>query len=140
MKDSTMKPLLIVTAVIELGAGVALLAAPAFVSEILLGVRLDTPAVLTVSRIAGAALLALGVACWIARDDGRSRAAFGLIAAMLVYNFGAAATLAYAGLGNRLVGIALWPGVALHVVMGVWCLACLRPVQQAHAGNRPPTI
>jgi len=93
---------------------------------LLLGVSLDAPAALIVGRIAGAALLSLGAACWLARDDGPSRARRGLIAAMLLYNSAAAAVLANAGVGVGLVGVLMWPAVALHAVLAVWCIACLR--------------
>ena len=75
-----MKALPIVTAVIEVGAGLALLGFPSAVAMLLLGTPLETPAALTVARVAGAGLLALGVACWLARGDMQSRAARGLVA------------------------------------------------------------
>jgi hypothetical protein len=68
----------------------------------------------------------LGGACWLARDDGPSRARRGLVAAMLLYNSVAVAVLASAGAGVRLVGVLMWPTVALHSVLAVWCIACLR--------------
>jgi hypothetical protein len=34
--------------------------------------------------------------------------------------------LAVAGLMFQMVGVALWPGVALHAVMTIWCAANLR--------------
>ena len=62
-----MKALQTVSAVVELGAGGALLSCPSAMVVLLVGVPLETPAALTVARIGGAGLLALGVACWLAR-------------------------------------------------------------------------
>jgi len=70
-------------------------------------------------------LLALGVACLLARDDTQSRAARGLVVAMLMYNIVATAVLAFAGIGLGLHGVVLWPAVVLHAAMGVWCIVCL---------------
>ena len=46
----------------------------------------SAPSAEFVARIAGAALLSLGVACWLARKDDRSPAATAIIAATLLYN------------------------------------------------------
>jgi hypothetical protein len=118
--------LLIVTALAEMGVGLALLLSPSLVAVLLLGLSLDAPPALVLGRIAGAALLSLGGACWLARDDGPSRAGRGLVAAMLLYNCAAVAVLATAGAGARLVGVLMWPAVALHAVLAVWCIASLR--------------
>jgi hypothetical protein len=118
--------LFIVTAVLEAATGVALVLAPSVPLSLLLGASLDTPAGLAIGRVAGSALLSLGAACWLARHDGQSRAARGLIAAMFFYNIAAVSVLAYAGLGPRLSGVGLWPAVVLHVAMAAWCIACLR--------------
>ena len=120
-----MKRLLIVTAVIELGAGVALLCFPSATVALLLGSLLDTPAAMNLARVAGAALFALGVACWLARDNTQSRAARGLVSAMVLYNLGAVIILSAAGIRSQPVGIALWPAVVLHAVMTIWCVASL---------------
>jgi hypothetical protein len=125
-----MKRLLIVSAWLEAVTGVALMVWPAPPVLLLVGAALDTTGGLIIARVAGAALLSLGLACWLARDDGRSGAARGLVAAMLFYNAAALAVLLYAGLGLKLSAIGLWPAALLHLALTVWCIACLRPVRQ----------
>jgi hypothetical protein len=133
-----MKKLLIVTAVLELGAGVALLCCPSTVVALLLGSPLDSAAAVTLGRVAGAALFTLGVACWLAHYDAQSCAARGLVSAMVLYNFGAVVILGAAGIQTRTVGVALWPAVVLHAAMTVWCITGLR-CKQAPAENQPTT-
>lgn len=120
------KTLLIATAGIEAGAGLVLLVSPSLAAWLLFDRELNSSAASTVGRVAGVALLALGLACWLARNDVKSDAARGLIAAMLLYNTAAVAILAHAGLYLGLLGIGLWPGVALHIAMAAWCVASLR--------------
>lgn len=118
-----MKPLLIATAVIEAGAGLALLCVPANAALLLFGAPLDTPTALSAARLGGLGLLTLGVACWLARNDMRSPAARGLAHAMVTYNAGAAGVFAYAAIGLGVNGVLLWPAAALHAVMTAWCVA-----------------
>ena len=120
-----MRKLLAVTAWVEVSTGVALIAAPGPVVSLLAGAVLDTAGWL-VARVAGAALLALGLACWLARNDGRRPATLGLVAAMLLYNLMAAALLVHAGISLQLTAIGLWPAVALHVALALWCVICLK--------------
>jgi hypothetical protein len=121
-----LRVLLTVTAVLEAAMGLALLASPSVPVALLLGTPLDGAAAPTVARLAGAALLVLGLACWLARAGGPSRAGRGLIAAMLLYNVAAAALLLLARFGQGLSGFGLLPGVILHTALGAWCLAVLR--------------
>jgi len=121
-----MRVFLVASAIIEAAAGAALIAAPAWVASALLGAPLDAPAGLVVARLAGVALLSLGVACWSGSRDARSRAAFGIVAAMLLYNLAAVALLLSARFGAGLPGVGLVPTSALHAAMAVWCAACLR--------------
>ena len=120
-----MSRLLKLTAIIEAATGLALIAVPAIVVRLLLGAEISGASI-PLGRVAGVALLALGVACWLARDDTQSRAARGLVVAMLMYNLIAIAVLAFAGIGLGLHGVALWPAVVLHAVMAIWCIVCLR--------------
>jgi hypothetical protein len=117
-----MKTLNTVSAAIELGAGMALMGFPSAVVKLLLGVPLDSAPAVLLGRLAGTALFALGVACWLARGNTSSRA---VVSAMLFYNLAAVAVFLLAALGEKLAGIALWPAVILHTAMGVWCARCL---------------
>jgi hypothetical protein len=121
-----MKNLYSVTAVIELGAGLALLGFPSAMAELIVGAPLEGAPALIVARVGGSGLLALGVACWLARGDTESGAARGLIVAMVLYNVAAVVVLAFAGIGFGLYGVALWPAVILHAMMTVWCVTWLR--------------
>ena len=133
-----MKRLLIVTAIIESGAGLALLCCPSPVVALLLGSPLDTLAAAALGRLAGAALLALGVACWLAKHDAQSCAARGLIAAMTIYNLGAVVILGAAGIWSHLVGVALWPAVGVHVMMTIWCFTTLLRKQALPSCQQQP--
>ena len=113
-------------ALVEVGAGLALLALPALGISLLLGIPDPALEALIVGRVCGAGLLAIGVACWFARDDSGGRAQDGLVWAALVYNIGACSVLAFAGLGLSLAGVALWPVVALHGALAIWCALNLR--------------
>lgn len=120
-----MKVLLTMMAVLEATVGLALLASPALPVSILLGAPLDTPAGLAVGRVAGAALVALGIACWCVRQDGRSRSATAVVTSMMFYNVLVVAVLIYARLGLGVKGIGIRPAVFLHVVLAVWCMTCV---------------
>jgi hypothetical protein len=130
--------LLIVTAVGEVGTGLLLLVFPSVLLALLLGVDQASPEVTSVARITGAALLALGVACWLGRADQHSPAQLGLLTGVLTYDVAAAGILAYTGLYLRLVGIALWPAVVLHSALAVWCVVCLL-VKPRGEGQGTPT-
>jgi hypothetical protein len=117
---------LTVTAVGEAGTGAALLALPLVVLELLFGVTTNFPETVTLGRVLGAALVAVGLACWVGRNDPGQVAKVGLPAALLIYDAAAAILLAYAGAILDIAGILLWPAVALHAMLAIWCLICLR--------------
>ena len=124
--DTVKRTLLIVTALLEAATGLSLAASPSLLSSLLIGSPLDTRSGSVVARLAGIALLTLGLVCWLARNDQQSRVTAGPVAAMLFYNVAAATLLAYARLGLRLSGIGLWPTVVLHAALALWCITCLR--------------
>jgi hypothetical protein len=132
-----MNRLLSLTAIIEAGAGLGLLAVPSIVVRLLLGGEISGAGI-PLGRVAGAALFALSVACWLAHYDSQSCAARGLVSAMVVYNLGAVVILGAAGISWQPVGIALWPAVVLHAGMTVWCGAELlgKPAQSTDKTNQ----
>lgn len=133
---SSLDALLTATALIEAGAGVALLILPSRAVELLLGAPLEAPDAFTVARVGGTALLTLGAAAWLARGDTQSRAARGLVSAMVIYNLGVALILGAAGIRSERVGAVLWPAVVLHTAMTIWCIMSLRhPSIAEDSGN-----
>ena len=106
LETDAMKRVLVFAAVGEAATGLALLIVPSLVGQLLLGAELTGIAV-TVARVAGIALIGLGVACW----PGPPRVG------MLTYGAAVALLLAYLGLAGGLTGILLWPAVILHLVL-----------------------
>jgi hypothetical protein len=120
-----MKLLLIIAAVIEVDAGLALLLIPNVAVSGLLGAPLDAGTGLVAGRIAGAALVALAIACWQARNGERGSPATGVVEAMSFYNFAGAIVLVYAGTRLELRSALLWPAIVLHLGLGAWCVVTL---------------
>ena len=119
------KSLLIITAVFEVFTGVALLALPSRAGLSLTGSPIDATAGVIIARVAGAALLVIGVACWLARDHGYSPGGQALIWGLLTYNVAAAAVLGFAGIASAANGPAIWPGTAAHVGLAMFCIVVL---------------
>jgi len=113
-----MTALFIVTAAIELGAGLTLIVAPAVVIRLLFG-PVDVSVSVGVARLTGVALLSLAAACWSARHEQRSAASTGLVGAMFIYNAGFVALAMAGALGA--VGPPQWAAVAVHGTLAIWC-------------------
>ena len=115
--------LLALTAALELATGVCLLAVPQVCLDLLLGIHETAAETMLISRFAGAALVAFGVAAWGGRSYEPPSVA--LLVAALAYDVLAAALLAHAALSLHMFGIALWPGVVLHSALAIWCASAL---------------
>jgi hypothetical protein len=120
-----MKSLLVITAVGEVVTGLAAIAYPPVVARLLFGADVVGVGVV-LSRVAGAALLAIGGACWLARRETHGAALRGLLAGVLLYDLGVASVLIHAGLGAGMQGVILWPAVLAHVALAMWCALCLQ--------------
>ena len=105
-----MKKVLIFAAIAEAATGLALLIAPSLVVQLLLGEQL-TGIAIPVARVAGIALVALGIAAWPGPP----------LVGMLVYSACVTLYLAYLGfLAGGLAGVLLWPAVVLHLLFSIF--------------------
>jgi len=95
-----MSLLLKLTALIEAATGFALIIVPPLVVRPLLGSDLLGTGI-PLGRLAGVALLALGMACWLALFETQSCAAREIVGAMVLYNIGAVLVLAGTGLRSQ---------------------------------------
>jgi hypothetical protein len=126
MHANSRKLFLLATAGAEAVAGLGLLLTPAVLLTLLLGVEDASSVAIFIARLAGAALLAIGIASWMARADTLNPAQFGLLAGILFYNAAAAMLLAFAGTVLKMQGALLWPVVAIHGILAICGLRCLR--------------
>lgn len=83
-----------------------MLTVPSLVGQLLFGVELAGIA-MTVARVTGIALIALGVACWPGTP----------LVGMLTYSAAVTLYLAYVAFAGNSTGMLLWPVVGLHVIM-----------------------
>ena len=110
----TTKLITAVSAAIEAATGIALIAVPDLVAHVLLGVGLSDGGI-AVGRVAGFALLSLGLACWPKADDVTPSA----VRALFAYNLLVALYLGYLRVSGEFVALLLWPACVLHAVLAV---------------------
>ena len=111
-----MKKLLGLAAILEAATGLALTVQPSLVTRLLLGDGVSGAGV-ALGRVAGFALLSLGLACWPGLESAGANTA--ALRALLTYNLLVTLYLAYLGIGGRSVGSLLWPAVAIHAVLTI---------------------
>lgn len=135
--NATQNLFLVVIAAVEAATGLGLLLLPSVPFALLLGLESATIEALFVGRIAGAALLAIGVASWLARKDELNPSLFGLLTGILIYNTVVSILLVYAGAVLKISGVMLWPTVAFHALLAVWGGVLLRHnSSETLGGNR----
>lgn len=113
----SLRLLLTLSGGIEALVGVLTLISPATVVALLLGGPTDSiAAVLT--RLFGAGVFALGLACLRARDDVGSTAGLAVTIGITSYNVLAAVLLVWAAGSVGLGGLMLWAAGLVHAVLG----------------------
>jgi hypothetical protein len=113
-----MTALLVVTAACEAVTGLFLALDAPLAVRLLLGAD-PAGAALAIARVAGIALLALGLACWPGRGAIGSRAP--ALRAMSAYNVLATLYLLSLAVAREWVGPLLWPAVVAHAAFSIWC-------------------
>jgi hypothetical protein len=105
-----MRKLLALAALGEAATGLILVVYPPIVVRLLFGAEM-AGAGIVMSRIAGIALIGLGVGCW------PSTSAFQPLNGMLSYSTLAMLYLAYLGVRGEFAGVLLWPAVGVHAIL-----------------------
>ena len=106
--------LLTVAGVVECLAGLAFFLSPGVTTALLLGAEPDSVGVM-IGRVAGVALLSLGVACWGARADAGGAARMGTLRALTLYNAGAGLLLVIFAAMGKAGGPVVWTVGVLHL-------------------------
>jgi hypothetical protein len=92
--------------------GLILLLSPVLFGRLILGDELSEPGQ-ALGRLTGIALLGFALTSW---PDPSARS---VTRAMLTYNLLATIYLGYLGFAGKLVGVLLWPAVALHLLFTI---------------------
>jgi len=122
-----MKPqtLLVFTAVLETLTGIGLLMAPVLLIRILLGAEINDPVVVTIARVGGSAIIAIGIVCWQARKDQQSISLRAMTSGLLVYNVAVFVTLAYSAVSYKTTP-ALIAALFVHFALAIFCMSSLQ--------------
>jgi len=115
-----MKKVLTITAVAEAAMGVALIVVPSLVGRLLLGADLVGVAK-PVARVAGIALIALGVACLPSCTALCGMSTYSVLATLYLF------CLAIRG---EWIGLLLWPAVGLHAVLTFLLVSACRSARK----------
>ena len=115
--------ILLVAAIAEAASGLIVLAIPSIALPALFGIEIDGAAII-MSRIAGVALIGLGVACWPGRVplvgaplSGANQGNIQQLYGVLTYSVLVTLYLIRIGIRGAPVGPLLWPAVIVHAVL-----------------------
>jgi hypothetical protein len=125
----SLKFLLTLSGVLEALVGVLTLISPTTAVSLLLGVPVD-PIASVLTRLFGAGVFALGLACLKARDDIGSPAGLAVSIGITSYNVLAAVVIIWAAGGLGLGGLILWAVGIGHAVVGALFVAALAQARQ----------
>ena len=108
------KTLLMLSSSVEFVTGVALIAAPSLVANVLLSAGLAAGGE-AVGRLCGFGLVSLAIACWPLGEGDQRQA----VRALFLYNLLAACYLGYLRIGGEFTSVFLLPAFSLHGVLAL---------------------
>lgn len=123
-----MNKVLAAAAAAEAATGAIVLAFPSEAVRLLFGAEI-AGAGIDVTRMAGIALIGLGVACWPAAPPRQPHLG------MLTYGVLVTLYFVYAGTWGDATGFLLWPAVVVHIVIAVLLAVTLPRKPQIRAGR-----
>ena len=113
-----MRWIVVVAAVEAAATSLILILSPSLFGWLILGAQLSE-AGQALGRLTGIVLLAFGLACLPAPAPAAAIQSTSAVRALLIYNLLATIYLLYLGVGGKLVGMLLWPAVALHAILTI---------------------
>jgi hypothetical protein len=113
--------------VVEMATGALLILAPEMVVQLLLGTHLSAEGI-PLARVAGIALLGLGLACW---PPSQGAAGVGAFRGMLVYNTLVSLYLLLIEVRHHVGGLLLWPAVIFHALVALLLIWTWREAARA---------
>ena len=118
-----MKLLLKSTSVIEGLTGLAFIFTPNVLTKLLLGLSLTEVSGLILSMVAGSALLAIAIVCWLISE---STNAMALVKGLMFYNIAAVGIVLYSSMHFSVNNIFFFTIAVFHFFYGTWCLIVIR--------------
>jgi len=107
--------IIVVAALVEVLTGLTLMTFPNAFVRLVYGAD-ATGVVITLGRMTGCGLLALGVACWPERG---ARVSLPALRGLLTYNVLFIGLFTYLAISRVPAGLFFWPALALHVVLTI---------------------
>lgn len=118
-----MKLLLKSTSIIEGLTGLAFIFIPNVLTNVLLGLSITEVSGLILSMVAGAALLAIAIVCWLISE---STNAMALVKGLMFYNITVVGIVLYSSIHFSVNTVAFFTIAGFHFVYGIWCLIAIR--------------
>jgi len=118
-----MKLLLKSTSIIEGLTGLALVLIPNVLTQLLLNIPINEVSGIIISMIAGSALIAIAIVCWLVSENNNALA---LVKGLMFYNIAVVGIVLYSSIHFSVNSPVFFAIAGFHFVYGTWCLIVVR--------------